>query len=532
MTVPPVPRDPPTRRFPWWGVAIPVVVSVVLAAVIRSPFLLVGAVAGPLMATAVWWEARRQSRRDRAQSETEYRRQLVRVETSRHAVALHNISEAERRNPSIESCVIDDLWRPSMSGNTTVRLGTFWDSGSHGWLPWCEDVRGGVVVLGDCAAARSVFLTVMCGLTAQLGEAVEGADPHSRSGRASWSSEVWVELVSPSSQSAHVNSSVPLVIRCHDNRIVSVSTAGALTDRRRVAADVLDPAVSELFLARCRPPDRDLDSRWADRPSSRPGIGYDERGEIRVPLSELDPHALIAGRTGSGKSEILIAVVAAHAQVCSPQQLSVMAFDFKGGATARRLEHLPHIVGVGTDMDAAAAEALLNQLPSEIIRRERVLETQGVGSMSESENPHTLLVMIDEFQAFLALRGAAEIITDIARRGRSLGLRLLLGTQNPAGVIRDAISANITTRVVAPMTSSFDEAFALGEPSLHRPIVGQALVRTAGGVARLATIRRVDEVAIQAIAETWTDTQNGGPPQWSEPPNVVSPKDVTERSPR
>lgn len=532
MSLPPVPRHQQPRRFPWWGVVIPVAVSVTLAVVLRSPFAMVGAAAGPLMATAVWWEARRQSRRDHASAESEYRRELVRVASVHHGEAQRTISEAERQHPRISACVTDELWRPSMAGNTTVRLGRVWDPGLHGWMPWCEDLRGGVVVMGDCTASLSVFLTAVCGLTAQLGEAAESNGAQEGPTRFDWSSDVWVERVHSDANFRSRNTTTPLVIRCQNGRIVSVSTAGALAYPRSVVADVLDSQISNRFLARCRQSNESLEVHWAIRPGEKPGIGFDERGEIHVPLSQLDPHALVAGRTGSGKSEILIAVVAALAQMNSPRQLSVMAFDFKGGATARRLENLPHLVGVGTDMDADAAEALLSQLPGEIIRRERLLDTQGVESMSDSENPHTLLVMIDEFQAFLSLRGASEIITDIARRGRSLGIRLLLGTQNPAGVIRDAISANITTRVVAPMNSSFDEAFVLGEPSARRPSVGQALVRAADGVARLGAIRRVDADVLRAIANRWTDKQIGGPPQWSEPPTVGNPKSITERSPR
>ena len=519
---PRAPTPPEPRPFPWLGVVVPVLVSAGLFAAFRSPFVLIGAAAGPLMATGVWWESRRHARRQNARWDAHHRRELQRWSEHRAQKIAQHVSSAHRERPSVLVWAADPLWSPAARGSTSVRCGVEWSAEHSSWLPWVEDIVDGVAIVGDGAAADAVFGSIVCGLLAECGEPVGGVaglwDRHT----VSWPGGIRV--------TRQVTEGIGVTVWCESHRVVAVRYRGRTDASRTVRPDLCSQSIYQDVAQRCIPQAQAIQP-WSDRPRQRAGVGYDDDGEIRVNLDYGDPHVLVTGRTGSGKSEVLVAVAAALADETPPDRLSLLVFDFKGGATARRLDGLPHIIGVGTDINPVQATELLARLQSEIPRREIVLDAEGVDSMGESVNPNTLVIIIDEFQAFLTLPGGAEVVTDISRRGRSLGLRLVLGTQNHSGVVRDALLSNITTRVVAPMATAFDEAFALGEPPPVRPRVGQAAVRAADARVRVASIRRVTREALCAIAQKWASTHNSGPPRWDEP-LAVAESGTTERSRR
>ncbi|WP_104177287.1 FtsK/SpoIIIE domain-containing protein [Cryobacterium sp. Y50] len=173
-------------------------------------------------------------------------------------------------------------------------------------------------------------------------------------------------------------------------------------------------------------------------------IGVGPAGPVLIDLVRAGPHAIVGGTTGSGKSELLTTWVASLAAVHSAEQVNFLLVDFKGGAAFAPLSRLPHCVGLITDLDSQTAARALASLGAELRFRERMLSTAGARNLTELEHPlPRLVIVVDEFAAMLgAFPELHALFVDIAARGRSLGVHLILCTQRPAGVVRDALMAN------------------------------------------------------------------------------------------
>lgn len=167
------------------------------------------------------------------------------------------------------------------------------------------------------------------------------------------------------------------------------------------------------------------------------------------------PHGLVAGTTGSGKSELLQTLVTSLAVENSPSRLTFLLVDYKGGSAFGSCVGLPHTVGLVTDLSVTEVRRALMSLNAELHWRERLItERAGAKDLIEMERmghpdtPPNLLIVVDEFAALS--HEVPEFVTgmvNVAQRGRSLGLHLLLATQRPAGVITDAIKANTNLRI-------------------------------------------------------------------------------------
>ena len=117
-------------------------------------------------------------------------------------------------------------------------------------------------------------------------------------------------------------------------------------------------------------------ARWTKRPSSTTaviGSGYD--GPVGVDLVRDGPHTLIAGTTGSGKSELLQTLVASLAVANRPDELTFLLIDYKGGSAFKDCARLPHTLGMVTDLDGHLVNRALASLAAELRRRERLLAT-------------------------------------------------------------------------------------------------------------------------------------------------------------
>ncbi len=108
--------------------------------------------------------------------------------------------------------------------------------------------------------------------------------------------------------------------------------------------------------------------------------GSDAHGPVWLDLVAQGPHALIAGTTGSGKSELLVAWVVALAALNPPSRLSFLLVDFKGGAAFAPLADLPHVVGILSDLDGRLAARAVESLRAELRRRERLLADRAARS--------------------------------------------------------------------------------------------------------------------------------------------------------
>ncbi|GAA4235090.1 FtsK/SpoIIIE domain-containing protein [Actinomadura meridiana] len=239
-------------------------------------------------------------------------------------------------------------------------------------------------------------------------------------------------------------------------RDVSPQEDGGMPDESRL-----------LTLIGQEPPDaRALADRWRRRPASTTfplGVGLD--GTMTLDLVRDGPHGLVAGTTGSGKSELLRAFVASLAAVNRPDELTFVLVDYKGGSAFRECADLPHTLGMITDLDGHLVRRALDSLGAELRRRERVLAEHDAKDHPEYRAKRAadpalpplprLVLIIDEFATLI--RETPDFVTGmigIAQRGRSLGIHLVLATQRPAGVVTPDIKANTNLRVALRVTDA------------------------------------------------------------------------------
>ncbi len=261
-----------------------------------------------------------------------------------------------------------------------------------------------------------------------------------------------------------------------------------------------------------------MDSAPAPVRGSLPAAVGRDGGETAIlDLVADGPHAVVAGVTGSGKSELLITWILALCATHSTREVSFLLADFKGGTAFDALAGVPHVTGVITDLDGAGARRAIESLRAEIRWREATIAGAGARDILDPRvDLPRLVVVVDEFAALLGDHPELHaVFADVAARGRALGVHLILGTQRAAGVVRDSLLANcplrISLRVTDPADSraviGTDEAAALPGGGDGR---GIALLRRAGdGAPRRVRIALSDPLDVAAVnAKT-----NGPPPR-------------------
>ena len=239
----------------------------------------------------------------------------------------------------------------------------------------------------------------------------------------------------------------------------------------------------------------ELRARWQEQthspdrgaPALSAVLGVGARGPVRADLVADGPHALLAGTTGSGKSELLISWLVQLALSRAPDHLTLVLVDYKGGAAFGPLAGLPHTAGVLTDLDPAGTQRALSSLEAEVRRRERILAAHGAKDLS-CLPPWVvvpdLVVAVDEFATLAGEHAEVlESLVRIAAQGRSLGIHLILATQRPQGAVSPAIRANTSLRVCLRVLDAADSRDVLGHDGAarigHHP--GRVLVSGADG---------------------------------------------------
>ncbi len=251
---------------------------------------------------------------------------------------------------------------------------------------------------------------------------------------------------------------------------------------------------------------------WAAQgPDPRPAVvvGVAADGHVIIDLVADGPHALVAGTTGAGKSELLRTLVAGLAVRSSPEALSFVLIDFKGGSAFDACARLPHVVGVVTDLDEGLAERLVVSLQAELRRREAVLRAVGAVDLAayRAAGPHPplprLVVVVDELASLVAeVPGFVDALVGIAQRGRSLGVHLVLATQRPAGVVSEAVRANTALRIALRVQSTADSVDVVGTSAaaaLPRDRPGRALLRL--GPSELVELQVAQADDLQALVD-------------------------------
>ncbi|MFB9838986.1 type VII secretion protein EccCa, partial [Actinoallomurus acaciae] len=306
---------------------------------------------------------------------------------------------------------------------------------------------------------------------------------------------------------------------------------GAVED---AVADRIDPAVCEQIARRLAPlrlsgereqvlsrtislPDMlgvpdlavfDPRTRWRapdDEMLLRIPIGVTGEGEdLALDLKEsaqggIGPHGLVVGATGSGKSELLRTLVTALTMQHSPELLSFVLVDFKGGATFAGVTELPHVAGLITNLadDLALVDRMRAALQGEQQRRQRILRDAGnVDSLGDYQLRQAaggtdvngrpleplpyLLIVVDEFGELLSQRpDFIDLFVQIGRVGRSLGMHLLLATQRlEEGRLR-GLESHLSYRICLRTFSAAESRAVIGTPDAYRlpPIPGSAYLK-------------------------------------------------------
>ena len=220
-------------------------------------------------------------------------------------------------------------------------------------------------------------------------------------------------------------------------------------------------------------------------------VGAAADGPLALDLRLHGPHALVGGTTGAGKSELLQTWILALAAAHSPQRVTFLLVDYKGGSAFRECVRLPHTVGLVTDLSPHLVRRALRSLGAELTYREhlfaakRVKDLQELEKTGDPETPPSLVIVVDEFAALV--REVPEFVdgvVNVAQRGRSLGLHLVLATQRPAGVIRDNLRANTNLRLALRMADESDSDDVLGSPEAAHfdpALPGRAVSKTGPG---------------------------------------------------
>ncbi len=224
-------------------------------------------------------------------------------------------------------------------------------------------------------------------------------------------------------------------------------------------------------------------------------VGESYEGPFAVDLARDGPHGLVAGTTGSGKSELLQTIVASLATANRPDAMTFVLIDYKGGSAFKDCARLPHTVGMVSDLDGHLTQRALASLSAELKRRETILLTAGAKDIEDygaalRANPRLepmprLLLIIDEFASLVAeLPDFVTGLVGIAQRGRSLGVHLILATQRPAGVVSADIRANTNLRIALRVTDASESSDVIDVPDaawISKSTPGRCYVRSGAG---------------------------------------------------
>ena len=244
-----------------------------------------------------------------------------------------------------------------------------------------------------------------------------------------------------------------------------------------------------------------IQNRWKNNDptkSLQAPVGLDRQHELfKLDLHEKfhGPHGLVAGMTGSGKSEFIITYIVSMAINYHPYEVSFVLIDYKGGGLAGVFQNketgmkLPHLAGTITNLDTVEMNRSLASIQSELRKRQRIFN-EARDKLNEStidiykyqslyrkglvtQPVSHLFIISDEFAELKAQRpGFMDQLISTARIGRSLGVHLILATQKPSGVVNDQIWSNTKFRVCLKVQDKSDSMDMIKVPdaaSLKNP---------------------------------------------------------------
>ena len=256
---------------------------------------------------------------------------------------------------------------------------------------------------------------------------------------------------------------------------------------------------------------RDLNvlERWKKNDSAvniTAPLGEGEGGKLfSLSLHRHCSHGLVAGMTGSGKSELLISWLLSIACNYHPEDVSFVVIDYKGGSTAYALEELPHVCGIITDV-GSGIDRCMQSLEYELRRREDIFASVGAKDIKEYIKGHhkgefqeavpRLLIVFDEFKELIKERPVVKKMVDsIAAKGSSLGVHLILATQSPADAVDEGTWNNTQYQICMKVQNA-----AASKVMIHEP--DAAMITQAGrAYVRVGTSEKAETFAL--IQSAW-----------------------------
>ncbi|CDX04961.1 Ftsk domain-containing protein YukB [Desulfitobacterium hafniense] len=260
------------------------------------------------------------------------------------------------------------------------------------------------------------------------------------------------------------------------NTVVDISGSSFILPKKYTFFEMLDIGIIEHL---------NIADNWSANDPTKSlaaTVGIDKYGEaFKLDLHERahGPHGLVAGMTGSGKSEFIIAYILSMAVNFHPYEVAFILIDYKGGGMAKSFENIPHTAGVITNLDGNGIKRSLASMRSELHRRERIFrDTSQQNNVSNidiykyqklyrdgkvSEPLPHLFIISDEFAELK--KEQPDFMTELtstARVGRSLGVHLILATQKPGGVVDDQIRSNSRFRICLKVQDNGDSMEMLG----------------------------------------------------------------------
>ena len=556
-------RDP--QPFPLIAAVAPVLMGLAIFAMTKSTLALVFVALGPLIAIGSMVDSRLQSRRLSRRESVRFEGELAAARAELAAAHESERARLEREHPPAVTILAGARageWMPgaavprlrlghgSAPSRVTIdgvpalgrgrspdqlRLGAFIEEASRiRGAPLVVEAERGIGVVSTGVAGGALVRALVVQLAARL-------SPVEWSVRGGLASESWIAELphaaepgeSGTIEFVHTDGDVVRVVLVghredlpreiavvveergiavsftSDDQVVAVdalerlSRAEASDCARRLRREALERGFDP---GRSRPPARvtfaDLD-RWQSRGLAAV-VGHDGESSVGIDLIGDGPHAIVGGTSGSGKSELLVTWILSLAAANAPTEVSFLLVDFKGGASFGAVAQLPHCVGLVTDLDARASERAFESIAAEVRHRERELARQGVRDIASATGLPRLVIVVDEFATlateFPHLHG---LFGDLAARGRSLGIHLILCTQRPSGVVRDAVLANVGVRISLRVNDRADSLAVIGSAqaaAIPASARGRGYLAEAGRESRLIQVAIASDADIERVA--------------------------------
>lgn len=545
IALPAAPPEPRRPSLPFMAAIVPIAAGVVLWLVTGSLFALCFAALGPLMLVASLADGARSRRRDRRRNDAEAEAGWAEAEAELERRQREERAARWLQEPDAASCLtrrpLRDAHPPDEKTVLVVGKGKVPSSircSGGGDDARARDFRGRSASLDDApltvALGRGVCLRGPEALVAAVARAVAvqlclrfSAAQLSLVGEdlARWGLEALPHAVRARRSGFRVGVAASGGTRIDADAVIWLTGAGGeVPDGVTTVLDVEEPgaatlrtprgivevAVECLSLAQAQVIARECNEEHGDADALPQAVAMRELGQsqsigglpavigrsahedIVVDIVDDGPHAIVTGTTGTGKSELLVTWVTAIAEANGPDRVTFVLADFKGGTAFEPLRELRQVAAVITDLDDDGARRGVSSLTAELRHREGVLAAAGARDVRDVSMPR-LVIVVDEFAALLQEHpDLGAVFTDVAARGRALGMHLILGTQRAAGVVRDALAANCPLRISLRVGDAADSRLVIGTDAASE-IPGGA------GSRGIALVRRPEDHAPVAL---------------------------------